>query len=348
MSYDPFWSQDDGAGALLPAAHAVRLADAAEIVAAVNRRRRLTYQPPVDYSGHVAGAAPVRRPTYTPAPHQPAGTIRTDLAGAIAEPPSGSLGGTPPSPEAMDWLWPLADADEDKRIVTGPDAPGPGEVHLLERINGTRNWTDPDLPCPQTPIRAVHLHEYRRAVERLRRGRWTLPVYFSAGIFSAVPDVPWLGEAIVNDGSSELRSVGFVRLRTADDPPRGLTGAAVREATRIELTADADASVALYRCLRPVAFTDDAPTWNHYRPAGSLAWDAPGGTGPGDAELLATLNLTAEQPGSAAGPAVTAAIQAMVDGAEQNLLLRRSDLGGGTVGVAGRVVVEFDLDCPPN
>jgi len=42
------------------------------------------------------------------------------------------------------------------------------------------------------------------------------------------------------------------------------------------------------------------------------------------------------------------ALQAMTDGAEQNFLIRRGDAGPQTVGVAGRLVVEFDLDNPPN
>jgi magnesium chelatase family protein len=49
-----------------------------------------------------------------------------------------------------------------------------------------------------------------------------------------------------------------------------------------------------------------------------------------------------------AGAAAVAAVQAMLDGAEQNFLFRRADVGFVTLGFTAEVVVEFELDTPPN
>ena len=246
----------------------------------------------------------------------------------------------------MDWLWPVADADEDK-ILVARNA-GPGQVSLLNKLNGTEDWSDPALTAGQDPIRATHFNELRQALEWVRRGRWELPIYLSAGIFSSLPDTPWIGGSIANNGMDELRSIGFVRMRTADTPPLGLTDATVRSSTILELTTDVSCQVEVYHCLRPIDFTDDAPTWNEYDPSASAAWSAPGGTGAGDATYIGTLTLTAGTAGALSGAALVAAVQDMIDGAEQNFLVRRSDTGYETIAVSGRLIVEFELDGPPN
>ena len=45
---------------------------------------------------------------------------------------------------------------------------------------------------------------------------------------------------------------------------------------------------------------------------------------------------------------MAAGFQAIVDGAEQNFLIRRTDVEWLSVAVTARAVVEFDLDSPPN
>jgi hypothetical protein len=60
------------------------------------------------------------------------------------------------------------------------------------------------------------------------------------------------------------------------------------------------------------------------------------------------VELTADEPGALSGQALADAVQAMVDGAEQNFLLRRSDTGSETIAVEARLVVEFDLNGPPS
>jgi hypothetical protein len=104
----------------------------------------------------------------------------------------------------------------------------------------------------------------------------------------------------------------------------------------------------VYHCLRPIDFVNSAPTWNEYDPLGDHGWDSPGGTGGGDAVSLGTVALQADVPGQITGSAVAAGLQAIVDGGEQNFLIRRVDEEWLSVAVSTRLVIEFDLDAPPN
>jgi hypothetical protein len=58
--------------------------------------------------------------------------------------------------------------------------------------------------------------------------------------------------------------------------------------------------------------------------------------------------LTAGVPGQISGGNLTAALQNILDGAAQNFLIRRVDIGWVTAAVSSRVVVEFELNAPPN
>jgi len=345
VPYAATWTNGSAQGRLEGGAHAVRDDDAAEVAEAINRRRRLVYLPGQDFSGQVGPGEPVRAAavaTQTPPPFR---NFRDNLTDKILSPATGGLGGEPATPSAMDWLWPLAGTDENKVLVASD--PGTGEIGLLEELNGSGAWTDADL-AGGAAVRAVHFNELRQGIEWIRRGRWHLPVYFSGGIFSLLPNTPWIGDAIANNGINELRSVGLVLARTADSPVRGLTGVAVLPATRIDVTADVDCTVELYHGLRAIDFTADPPTWNEYDPSASAAWTAGGGIGAGDATFIGSLDLAANVTGQLSNAALAAAAQAMIDGAEQNILIRRSDQGSQTIGVAAELVVAFDLDCPPN
>ncbi len=346
MTYAPAWTQQNASGRLEPAVDRVRAVSAAELADAVNRRRRLTYREAHDYSPQITAGLPVRLTTLATAEAPPLDNLRDALAVHVLEPPPGGLGGDPPTPAAMEWLWPEPDGDEGKVIV--PAGAGAGEVALPAKLNGTEDWTDPAPSAGTTPIRAVHWNELRQAVEWLRRGRWVLPVYLTAGVFSVLPDTPWTGDAVANNGTNELRAVGFALLRTGDDPPRGLTDVTVLDATGLELTADLDCKIEAYRCKRPLDFVADPPTWNEYAPASDLAWQSPGGTGPDDAERIGTLDLSAGEPSALTGPALASACQAMVGGAEQSFLFRRADTGPETVGLIAWLTVAFELNAPPN
>ena len=78
------------------------------------------------------------------------------------------------------------------------------------------------------------------------------------------------------------------------------------------------------------------------------AWSAPGGAGNGDSTALGNLALAAQAPGQLSGDGLRAALQAMVDGQAQEFLVRRTDASYQTTSFAARLVVEFDLNTPPN
>ena len=346
MAYTATWTNANAQGRLDAATHRARLSDAEELADAINRRRLLVYQDEQDFSSQIADGQFVREPTIDSQSAPPFENFRDALDDTILSPATGGLGGTPATPGDMEWLWPLAGGDEDKIIVAS--GAGAGEIDLFDELNDTTAWTDPSVTAGMTPVRAVHFNELRQVVEWLRRGRWELPIYFAGGLFSVLPGTPWIGEAIANNGVDELRSVGFAILRTDGMPAQGLVDVAVRSGSCVELTADADCTVQIYRCLRSIDFTNDPPSWYYYDPSASLSWSTAGGTGSGDATLIGSLSLTADTPGQLSNAALTTALQAMVDGGEQNFLVRRSDSGAGTISITGRLLVEFDLDSPPN
>jgi hypothetical protein len=345
MTYTSTWTDADEQGDLVAGLHWVRDDHLAELASALNRRRRLTYQADRDYSAQIAAGAYVRAALLAGALPSPLENLRAQVADLLG-PALGGMGGQPPSPAGMEWLWPLADDDENAVLVlTQPQA---GQVALLEKIGQDGSWSDPALGGGVTPIRACHVNQLRRASELLRRGRWTLPLYLTSGMFSTAPQTPWIGGYVANNGSAEIRSVGCIIARTDDSPALGLSGVEARPASRIELTAQNDCSVELRRILRPMALLSDPPTWNCYRPAQSLAWASPGGCGQNDSEAIGSVALLAGQAGVLTGTGVAAALQAMIDGAGQNFLLRRTDTGYTSIPVSARTVVEFDLVSPPN
>ncbi len=348
MTYAATWINANAQGRLEGGVHRVKLSDAMEIETALARRSLLTYRTPEDFSEELQGGAFVSIETFAPTASDPTDNFRYIVTDRLVSPATGSMGGSPPTPEAMAWLWPEQDSDEGKIIVTGTGGVQEGQVGLFQKLNGTSDWTDVDLLAGQDHIRAVHVNELRQSVEWMRRGRWELPIYFSAGIFSVLPETPWIGEAIANNGMNELRSLGFAILRTGEEPAKGLTNVTVRPGSFIELTADSDCEVGVYRCLRPLDFDQDLPTWNEYAPGASLTWSVPGASGADDAEFIGSTTLTAGTAGTLSGSSVTNALQTMIDGAEQNFLVQRSDTGTETIGITGRAIVEFDLDSPPN
>jgi len=348
MPYAATWINANESGLLEGGLHRIMLSDPQELADAVNRRRLLTYQQPQSFASQVYGGAPIREPTVASAVAPPFDSLRLQLADKVLSPPTGSMGGDPPSPSSMTWLWPLADADENKAIVSGASGVGQGQVGLFQKLNGTNHWTDSPLSAALSGVRAVHFNEMRKAASWLRRGRWALPVYLPVGLFSVLPDAPWIGEMIANNGANELRTLGYAVIRTDEESPRGLTNATARAATHLDIVTSHDCTVEIYHCLRPIDFLNDPPTWNRYAPNANGYWTAPGGTGSGDAVCLGTLSLQANQSGSLCCAQLTAAVQNMIDGAEQCFLIRRSDTGYPTIMVAAALTVEFDLQSPPN
>ncbi len=348
MAYEPQWTHGDGDGRLTAGEDTVHLLDAQEIASAINRRRLVTFQGAHDFSSHLYSGAPVRASTIDSASAPPFQDFRGALTAGVLYPPSGSMNNDPPTPASVDWLWPVDDGDANKRLVSGLTPPGPDEVGLICKINGTNQWTDNTLTAGATAIRAVHFNELRQAVEYVRRGRCDLPIYWLSGLFSLMPDTPWTTEMVAHTETGELRGAGFAVFRGTQTPLRGLTNVTVRSSSFLEVTADADCTVEVFHCLRPIDFTNSLPTWNEYDPEASLAWATPGGTGAGDAVSLGTVELEADEPGQITGSALAEGFQAIVDGGEQNFIIRRVDVDWDSVAISARAVVEYDLDSPPN
>lgn len=344
MAYTATWDNGNAQGRLDDGDHFVCLSDADELAERVNRRRLLVYQQSQDFSSAIYSGAPVENDLPANATAPPFTNFRTNITGTILEPTTGGLGGSPATPSDMDWLWPVAGADEGKIIVAGDSGVGAGEVGLLQKLNGTDHWTDSTLTAYETGVRAIHFNELRQAIEWIHRGRWELPIYFSAGIFSILPDAPWISEAIANNGSDELRSIGYALLTPADASGRGLVDVTVRSGSALTITASANCTVEAHHCLRPILWASDPPSWNEYQTTANNAWSTAGGVGAGDSTLIGSVALTAGVAGSVSNSALVSALQAMVDGAETNFLLRRSDTGGATIDISGKVSIEFDLD----
>lgn len=350
MTYLATWA-NGSAGRVAAARHYVRLSDVFELADAVNRRRQMLYQQPQDYSSVIHAGACVAGATIATAMAPPFDSFRSALTGPILRPATGVLGGQPSSPISMQWLWPVPGGDENKVIVTGLAETGPGQVDLFDQLNGGTGWTDPSLAASGGPVRAPHMNELRQAIQWLSRGRWTMPIYFDAGLMSLVPDTPWIGNMIANNGFGQLQCIGQAWMRPPGAPggQLGLTGVQVRPTSSIVVTADTDCTIELYRCLQNVCFSsNDLPTWNQYDPSAGLDWSAPGGTGDGDIVLIGSYALPAGVATAICDPQLEAAIQAIVDGAPQNFLIRRSDVGFETIAIEASLTVEFDLTSPPN
>jgi len=344
MAYSATWENGNAQGRLDAGVHFICLSDAEELAERINRRRLLIYKYTQDFSSHIYSGVRVRESTVSSATAPPFDSFRANITANILEPPAGGLGGDPATPAAMDWLWPVNDGDENKILVAGDAGVEEGEVGLLQKLNGTAHWTDPTLTAGQTHVRAVHFNELRQAIEWIHRGRWRLPVYLPAGIFSSMPDDPWIGQAVANNGSVELRSLGYAIITPAGTPVRGLVDVAVRSSSKLTITADRDCTIEARHCLRPLLWASDPPTWNEYQPEGDKAWTTPGATGEGDSVYIGSVTLEADEPGDITGDGLPSALQNMIDGGEDNFLLRRTDTGPSTVNVSCEVTIDFDLD----
>jgi hypothetical protein len=337
MSYNPTWANGT-AGRLTGGVDRIRLSDPDEIADAINRRRQLEYLSAQDFSSAIYSGARVREPLYDSA-LSPFNNFRSALAGgsALLHPSVGGLGGVPPTPSYMRWLWPVADADENKPI-TGTSPPT-GEVGLLLKINGTNFWTDANLQAGITHVRAVHINELRQAIEYLRRGRWKMPIYWMAGLYDQVPDQNWTAEQVANSGYAELRGAGYACVRS-DDDSLGLTNATARASSYIEITADYDCTVEVYQSSTEIDWANNLPCWN-------TPWGAPGGID-GNATSLGSVSLTAGVPGQITGSAVAAGLQKILDGDPATFIIRQTSVSYYTATISSSLCIDFDLKSPPN
>ena len=341
MAYNPDWTDGDRVAV---GDHA-RLAYLSELTETVNRRCNLVYVAAYDYSSYVGAgfihpqvyAGPLVTPRY----------LRQALDEKILMAAGGGLGGNPPSPSAMTWLWPVDDGDLGKPISTATPPPS-GAVSIFTKLNGSTGWTDPFLGDPPLFVRAVHVNELRQVIEWVRMGLWEMPVYLVAGMHSQFPDTPWWGGIIANNGGDEVRGLGHAYIRTADTPPRGLVDLTVAEGSYIDLLVDFGCSVEVRACLRDVDLGGDPPSWNEYDPSAAADWATPGGGGSADSQAIGTVFCPQGEWTRISGAAVASAVQAMVDGAPLVFLVRRANSGPEAIEVQARLGVRFELDAPPN
>jgi hypothetical protein len=333
MGVEIEWANGSGSPARVGNADWVKAPDHVEVAREINRRRRLVY----------AGENSTLDDDFLATKFISAAKVaalRNEFAGLLS-PAGGCLGGDPPTPTSMRWLWPEADADENKPL-TAASPPPSGEVNFFAKMNGGTGWTD--SLSGVTFVRAVHTNELRWACEKLSRGRWEVPIYWPNGIFSAVPDSPWTTDAIGNNGTHELRSIGAAVIITDPPTPLGPADVTVRTSSKFCITADVNCTVEIYRCKRPIDFYNDLPTWNTFAPSVPSAWETPGCGSAADRAFVGSLSLTAGVEGTLTGSAVAGAIQAMIDGEPQNFMVRRSDTDWATITITGRLVADFDLD----
>lgn len=177
-----------------------------------------------------------------------------------------------------------------------------------------------------------HTAPQSQAIAEQANRQQSLPINFITGLFSILPDTPWLAEAVANNGCDELRAVGGVQLPAASDQFAGK----VSDNSTITLTADEPCTLEVYRSLREVDFAASQPTWHG---SGRAKWQVSGATGPADATLLGTLRLQANQPQRLAGPEVAEAFREAADGV-LTIIVRRADHGPETIQISGLAEIE--------
>jgi hypothetical protein len=193
-------------------------------------------------------------------------------------------------------------------------------------------YANPSLPASR-----------RRTVTR------EMPIRFEAGLFSLLPDTPWIGWCLANNGRGELRCAGQI-IPTAVVRSTGFQPVVLQKNNHeqdahatyrrgsLELLADADCEVEVFRLLRAVDF-EAGPTWREFAPG--AFWDVLGAIGDTDAAPLGLLSLRPVRAETLTGPGVEAALRDLLDGQTVNLLVRRCDQGEKTIEIRGRAILEF-------
>lgn len=146
-----------------------------------------------------------------------------------------------------------------------------------------------------------------------------------------------MGGVLANNGHHELRAIGCVR---PDSAARNALQAPEVSAGYLQLTVDRDCLVEAYLCHRPLAPTQEPPTWQQFLPRADEAWQQPGGLGEKDARAICALRLTADCPGWSTGKALVALLAKLARGQTANLIFRRADDGPHIVSLSGLVGLE--------
>jgi len=360
--YDPNWSNANASGRV-DATNFIRRVDLDEIAAAINRRLLLVLQSPFHYAPlldarpyvsqyviddvRVGGHPPDYLNNFREA-------IDFDVLLAM---PGGDIAYYPNNPIAMDWLWPLADGDENKTIVQWTGSPSATEVGLFNRLNGVYGWTDPTIDAGYVTqhARAVHLNELRQALEWLRRGRWVLPCYGWWGLVNTMPDQAWFAWQVGNNGSDDIRTMFGPRLHidSGDGLLRGLHGVKPISAS-MTMTFSQSCTLEFRQILRPILHGyAGQSSWDFYNNATKSPWAAGGATGPGDSQVFVnSISATANVPLTIDITNTTGWLtmwQSMLDGdTPPYFLARRLDTGATMVNISNvTITLDFELNSPP-
>ncbi len=317
MTYNPSWTNGNGSGRLVSPDHHIRLIDAEEIGDALDRRRRIAYWSGFDFSSDLVSGAYVKGSTVR--------DFRSKLISDVLLADYGALGGSPPTPLAVDWTWPVGDGDFGKKLVGYTT--DPNEANLFDKLNDTGSWSG-SATGPGSSIRAVDINELRQALEWTIHGAWQLPIYTTAGILSVMASTPWIGNVIANNGTDELQSIGWAVVNYDD---RGIQNATARSSS-IVVSVDTACTVQVYHADKSVDFNNPP------------SWDSFGGLG--GCTSIGSASCSPGSPGTISG--ASTALGNMIDGAEQNFLFRRSDNGPETITIRATFHANFELNTPPN
>jgi hypothetical protein len=353
MSYSPNWTHQDNAGHVA-AGEPIRAVDVSELGTAINRRLRVMFDPAAQADPTLAWPITIAAAAGQPAASGPIISARQAFDTALLPTDSSfaSDSGWQQLSTICQWLFPAAGASENAIIVRDAKPPGDGETGFFAHINGQAQWTDPVIA--QTPVATVHVNELRDAAAMLSRGRYLFRAG-DGGFAKASKPLPtgmWYPPAVARDTTGEMHSwFGGRQWLWPSDGAGGNFGPlgqqlVVRVATMRLLSQGADAKIALYHCLRNV--NGDNFSWTHWDVSAGLAWGSPGGTGAGDAEHLADLNLINNTWSSL--DLTGLAVEMFAGLAEPTFMIAPNEDTGWPSEPTHILVewtIDFDLACPP-
>jgi hypothetical protein len=361
-TYNPAWSNANSTGLVDSTCFHSRSA-LDEIAAAINRRRLLVLQNPFDYASLLNPRPFISQYVIddslelSPADNAP-NFRQAIIQRILGASPGQDIAYMPTNPTSMVWLWPLADADENKTIVTWLGSPSATQVGLYNRLNGGSTWTDYNLDVGALvtqDARAVHVNELRLALEWLRRCRWTMPVYGWYGLVNSMSGTPWMSGIFGADGANDVRAVFGPRLHIEhpNGLPLGLHNVRPLSAS-LSLTSSQSCVVEVRQILRPITIgVNGMASWDFHNNATQSPWAQGGATGPGDSEVVCgPISMTANVPlvldiHNTAGWLTM--WQSMLDqNSPPYFLIRRLDTGPTLMNLSNAsVTLDFELNSPP-
>ena len=259
------WAQENATGQL-DTSHFARAEDVTELYTELNRRRVIYFNdsvPVVAPSGYITAGRLV--------------DLREDVLDLL---PQSYLR------DNMRWVWPLADADENKLLVANSSS-DPAEVGLLEKIGSPSNEWIRDPAAPD-PIHAEDINELRLALERVCRVKTIECAHNTASISTNPTNMSFPDLMVSNNASEEVRAIGQLVMRSGT-PPQGMgPSVTVLDNSTLEVFSDEACTLDIYHVATELDYDGSYPTWDDA--TDSLSWT--GGLGLG-ATLLTQIGCTA-------------------------------------------------------